>query len=76
MLLYLQKQTKTKYESEVKTMKNTIETNEVTIACYNEKDMFYNVSQMKRYGYIKTNDCMWVLIFEKGNSRVILIREF
>ena len=49
---------------------------QVTINCYTEKDMNYNISQMKRYGYTKTSDCMWAKIFEKGESKVVLTREY
>lgn len=50
--------------------------NEVRINCYTEEDRNYNVSQLKRYGYIKVADCMWTLIFEKKDNRVILNREY
>jgi len=50
--------------------------NEVTLTIYTEKDMNYNISQLKRYGYKKTHVYMWVLIFEKENSMVTLQREY
>ncbi len=50
--------------------------NKVTLKIYTEKDMSYNISQLKRYGYKKTHDCMWALIFEKDNSIVTLQREY
>ena len=50
--------------------------NEVTMNIYTESDMKYNVSQLKRYGYHKTHDCMWVTIWEKENSVVTLKREY
>lgn len=48
----------------------------VEINCYTEEDMMYHVSQLKRYGYTKTADCMWTKIFEKDDNMVILNREF
>ena len=50
--------------------------NKVELRCYDEKEMDYHKSQLKRYGYSKTNDCMWVVIYKKDNSEVTLIREF
>ena len=46
------------------------------IKMWNEKDMAENERNLKEYGYKKTSDCMWVKIYEKGNSQVILIREY
>lgn len=50
--------------------------NELKINCYTENDMKYHTSQLLRYGYKKTNDCMWTKIFEKDNNIVILNREY
>ena len=46
------------------------------IKMWNEKVMAENERNIKEYGYTKTSDCMWVKIYEKGNSQVTLIREY
>lgn len=56
-------------------MKNTTN-NEVTINCYDEETRRYHQSQLKRYGYVKTADCMWTQIWEKESNTVILNREY
>jgi hypothetical protein len=50
--------------------------NEVTLKIHTEQDMKYHQKNLKDYGYNKTHDCMWVQIYEKGNSVVTLCREF
>lgn len=50
--------------------------NEVRVDCYTEEEMRYHKSQMKRYGYTKIADCMWTLIYEKDDNKVILNREY
>ncbi len=49
---------------------------EVEVKCYDAEDLQYNISQMKRYGYKKIADCMWVRIYEKNGNKVIISREF
>ena len=46
------------------------------IKIYTEEDMRYNLNQLKRYGYSKIADCMWIVIYKKGNSEVTLVREY
>lgn len=53
-------------------MKNTT----VEVKCCDKEEMNYHISQMKRYGYKKVADCMWVRIFEKNGNRVIITREY
>lgn len=50
--------------------------NRIEIRCNTEAEMNYHIAQMKRYGYQKTNDCMWVVIYKKDSSEVTLIREY
>jgi hypothetical protein len=46
------------------------------IKCYNENEMYFNEKQLKKDGYKKTSDCMWVKIYTKENSEISLIREY
>lgn len=57
-------------------MKRISKNTEVEVKCYDADDLRYNVSQMKRYGYKKIADCMWVMIYEKNGNRVVISREF
>ena len=47
-----------------------------TIKMWNEEDMRYNESQLKRYNYLKISDCMWIKIYKKGNNEITLAREY
>ena len=55
-------------------MKNT--NTKVEVKCYTKEDMDYNISQMKRYGYTKVADCMWVQIYKKDGNEVVITREW
>lgn len=50
--------------------------NKVALNIYTEKDMNYNESQLKRYGYKKVSDCMWAKIYSKADNEVTLNREY
>lgn len=34
------------------------------------------MKKLKVTGYQKTHDCMWVMIFEKGDLEIVLIRAY
>ena len=46
------------------------------INCYEEIDMKEEEENLKRYGYVKTSDCMWTKIYKKNNVTVVLNREY
>ena len=46
------------------------------INCYEEQDMIDEEELLKKYGYIKTADCMWLKMYKKSNVTVVLNREW
>lgn len=46
------------------------------IKCYNENERNEVIKKLKNTGYSKISDCMWTVIFIKGNNEIIVNREY
>ena len=46
------------------------------IRTYSEKEEREIISKLEVTGYRKTHDCVWVMIIEKGDLEIVLIREY
>lgn len=46
------------------------------IKVYNEEQRNEVINKLKNTGYSKIADCMWTLIFTKGNNEIIVNKEY
>jgi hypothetical protein len=47
-----------------------------TIKCKNLNEIWDTERELKRKGYSKIADCMWVLIFQNDNEEIAVERDF
>ena len=49
---------------------------EVNVKVYDEAEATYEISNLRKLGYRRTQNSYWVEYWEKGLNRVILERDF
>ena len=49
---------------------------EVNVKVYDEVEAAREISNLRKLGYRRTQNCYWVEFWEKGSNRVILERDF
>lgn len=51
-------------------------TTEVNVKVYDSVEAAYEIKNLKKAGYVRTQNCFWFEHWEKGTNRVILGRDF
>lgn len=49
---------------------------EVTVKVYDSEEASYEIRNLKKLGYQRTQNAFWVEWWEKETNRVILVRDF
>lgn len=49
---------------------------EIKKVCKSEKEVQNGIANLKRGGFVRTQNCYWVEWWEKNNTRFIVIRDF
>lgn len=49
---------------------------EVIVKVYDSVEAEYEIKNLRKCGYKRTQNCFWFEYWEKGNNRVILERDF
>lgn len=49
---------------------------EITVKVYDSEEAAYEIRNLRKLGYRRTQNAFWVEWWEKGDNRVILERDF
>lgn len=49
---------------------------EVTVRVYDSIEADYEIRNLRKCGYVRTQNCFWVEHWVKGDNRVVLVRDF
>ena len=50
--------------------------NEITKRCKNENEVQEGIANLKKAGFVRTQNCYWVEWWEKNSTRFVVVRDF
>lgn len=56
--------------------REVIKMTEIREKVYDKIEMDYEIRNLRKLGYVRTQNCFWFETWEKENNRVILERDF